>query len=204
MRGRLIFFLLSTIRHFNLKLKTWLHHCQHTQTHTLIPTNTFKTLVVMCFLFHFLLFSSFYHSHALSSFFCSLSFTALLFFIISLLFSSLFCFSHKLPLFLLLSHHAAFLSSLRLAVFIFQSFISPNVRHRFCPPSREKKRWKERWRNGEMTTKIMGSKERRNGIEDKKLRIKCGINLAIWMHSLSSLLLYAYSWIFQADRLCKF
>lgn len=30
-----------------------------------------------------------------------------------------------------------------------------------------------------MTTKIMGSKERRNGIEDKKLRIKCGINLAI-------------------------
>lgn len=98
------FFSLSNIRHFNLKLKTlWLHHCQHTQTHTLIPANSFKTWVDTCLRFFLLLFSSFFHSHALLIFSTFCLFAALLFFTLFPSLSSLFCFSLKLPRFCLLS-----------------------------------------------------------------------------------------------------
>lgn len=77
------FFASVNSRHFNLKLKTlWLHHCQHFQD-------------MGGYVFHFsficILFSSFWHSHALSSFFLLLPYC------FSSSLSSLFCFSLSLP-----------------------------------------------------------------------------------------------------------
>lgn len=126
----------------------------HTNTHRFPQTHSgLGTSVRLCayefsVLFHFYSpFSSFPHPS------CSLSSPALLFFIIS----PLFCFSFKLPRLsssLILSHPAPFApsaSSLRLAVFIFQSFISTNVRQCFCPPSIDPQREEEMKRKmGEM------------------------------------------------------
>lgn len=120
--------------------------------------------VVMSFLFSFIFILHFHHSftpRAFSLFACLIVFHHL---------SPLSCFSSKLPAFLPLSHShiKPSVSSLRLAVFIFQSFISTNVRQCFCPPSIDPQREEEikrevgEWEDGGMATKSRAGTERRN------------------------------------------
>lgn len=89
-------------------------------------------------------------SYSLLSFFCGL----VVFHHLSI--APLFRFSFKLAAFLFLSPSLSYQPllplapspSLRLAVFIFQSFISTNVRQCFCPPSIDPQRERERERDG--------------------------------------------------------
>lgn len=160
------FFFLANRKPFNTWVaQTSLPLCQHTQTHThahrLIHTNTYRIQDISQapWLWVFISLSfSFCSFIILSPLLLSpLSFPALLFFIFSpsLLYSVTR--SSSLPFFLSCSHISPLftrsISSLRLAVFIFQSFISTNVRQRFCPPSidpeREKEMGGERGRTGE-------------------------------------------------------
>lgn len=115
----------------------------HTNTHWFPKTHSgSKTSVRLCgyefsVRFHFYSpFSSLSHPS------CSFSLLSCL---IVFHLSPLSCFSFKLPAFLLLSHShiGPSVSSLRLAVFIFQSFISTNVRQCFCPPSIDPQREEE-------------------------------------------------------------
>lgn len=124
-----------------------------------------------------------------------LSFPALLFFTISP--SLLYSVSHSSspPFFpslslsfistpLSLTRSLALSPSLRLAVFIFQSFISTNVRQCFCPPSidpqRERRRWgerrKEEKRRGKAATRNRGGKERdiEGGVASKRAGMRWG------------------------------
>lgn len=118
---------------------SWRHYDFITvNTHTLNPTNKFKT-----WFFHF------YSIFIILSLSRSPHFSAF-----CLLLPS--CFS-SLSSLLFLTQAPSLLSSLTSGRFcllpqalwlIFQSFISTNVRQSFCRLSREKKRWKERWGNG--------------------------------------------------------
>lgn len=119
--------------------------------------------VVMSFHLAFIFILHFHHSltpRALSRFSCLIVFHCL---------SALSCFSFKLPAFLPLSHShiGPSVSSLRLVVFIFQSFISTNVRQCFCPPSIDPQREEEikrevgEWKDGGTPTKRRGGTERR-------------------------------------------
>lgn len=103
----------------------------------------------MSFHLSFIFILQFHHSRAslLAPIHSSLSFPALLFFIISP--SLPYSVSHSGSLFFFLSLSLSYQPSLalslslRLAVFIFQSFISTNVRQCFCPPSIDPQREKE-------------------------------------------------------------
>ncbi len=128
-------------------------------------------------------FSSLFHFHSpvsslsrlsrslpLASILSSLSFPALLFFIISP--SLLYSVSHSSSLLFFLSLSLSYQPSLslarsvslslRLAVFIFQSFISTNVRQCFCPPSIDPQREKEMGRERQ--------RERRKGSDGERGR----------------------------------
>lgn len=119
--------------------------------------------VVMSFHFAFIFILHFHHSltpRALSRFSCLIVFHCL---------CALSCFSFKLPAFLPLSHShiGPSVSSLRLVVFIFQSFISTNVRQCFCPPSIDPQREEEikrevgEWKDGGTPTQRRGGTEKR-------------------------------------------
>lgn len=92
--------------------------------------------------------------------------------------SPLSSFSFKLPAFLPLSHShiGPSVFSLRLAVFIFQSFISTNVRQCFCPPSIDPQREEERGgRTGERKQKAgVGQKGGMRQKVKRKQDEKCG------------------------------
>lgn len=141
----------------------------------------------MSFHFAFIFILHFHHSltpPALSRFSCLIVFHHL---------SPLSCFSFKLPAFLPLSHSriGPSVSSLRLVVFIFQSFISTNVRQCFCPPSIDPQREEEikrevgEWKDGGMATKSRGGTERREEGERRRKE-----NVGMWLdpHPLLSFL----------------
>lgn len=142
---------------------------KHTHTHRLAHIS--QTLWLWVFISLSFLFSSFIilspHSHSLFSFFSSL----IVFHHLSI--APLFCFSFKLIAFIsvsfslisTLSLAPAPSLSLRLAVFIFQSFISTNVRQCFCPPSIDPQRAKD----GEREAGRKGGKAVKKNEAERKL-----------------------------------
>lgn len=113
-------------------------------------------------------FSSLFHFHSpVSSFSLRLLLLSPLSFFRLIVFhqlsiAPLFCFSFKLAAFLSVSFplistlSRSLHLSLRLAVFIFQSFISTNVRQCFCPPSIDPRREKEMGRKKAGREKTVG------------------------------------------------
>lgn len=132
----------------------------HTYTHTQAVRHQ-SGPVVMSFHLSFIFILQFHHS--LSACFSSplFLFSPLIVFH-HLSIAPLFCFSFKLAAFLSVSFPLiSTLSrsprlSLRLAVFIFQSFISTNVRQCFCPPSIDPRREKEMGRKKAGREKTVG------------------------------------------------
>lgn len=162
-----------------------------------------KTSVRLCgyeFSVHFHFYSPF---SSLSHPSCSFSLFSCL---IVFHFSPLYYFSFKLPAFLLLSHShiGPSVSSLRQAVFIFQSFISTNVRQCFCPPSIDPQREEEMKREvGEQENgnKSRGGTERRNETEgEKKAGWKMwqwGLICTLFSFSLFSISIPPYGTLYQ-------
>lgn len=131
----------------------------HTNTHRLPQTHSgHRTSVRLCsyefsVLFHFYFPFSSFPRPSCSLFSCLIVFHHLSF-ILFLIQTP--CLSSSL----MLSHPAPFApsaSSLRLAVFIFQSFISTNVRQCFCPPSIDPQREEEMKRK-------MGEQQQKAGV----------------------------------------
>lgn len=124
----------------SINTHTQIHSSTLTHTHTQVGRHQSGPMLMS---FHPSFISIFQFHHSLLSFFSSL----IVFHHLSI--AALFCFSLKLISFLsvsfpLISTLSRSLShSLRLAVFIFRSFISTNVRKCFCPPSIDPQREKE-------------------------------------------------------------
>lgn len=138
---------------FSLSMNTQTHMHSGSHKHKQVARHQSGT-VVMSFHLSFIFILQFHHS--LASLLPPLLSSLFVFHHLSI--APLFCFSFKLPAFffppLTHSHQppfARFVSSLRLAVFIFQSFISTNVRQCFGPSSidPERERWEREAEQGE-------------------------------------------------------